>query len=231
MRLGVVVGLAAEARIARRIGQVATGGGMPAGAEAAARRLVADGATALLSFGLAGGLDPALRAGKLLLPVEVLDDDTLYFTDPALIAGTPHGRLFAGAGVVVTAAEKAALWRRTGADGIDLESGAVARVAAERGLPFAVVRAVCDPAKRSLPPGAVLALDQSGAIGLWRVLGSVLRQPGQVGALLALGRDAARARGSLLRYAARAATDATMLRATASATRMPSTPADRIPPA
>lgn len=231
MGLGIVVGLAAEARIARRFGQVAIGGGTPEGAEAAAWRLVAQGATALLSFGLAGGLDPALRPGELVLPAEVLDDDTQYFTDPVLIAGMPHGRLFAGASIAVTAAEKAALWRRTGAASIDLESGAVARVAAEHGLPFAVVRAICDPAERSLPRAALLALDQSGAIGLWRVLGSVLRQPGQIGGLLALGQDAARARDSLIRYAAAAKTSATMLRATASATRMPSTPAERMPPA
>jgi hypothetical protein len=37
----------------------------------------------------------------------------------------------------------------------------------------------------------------------WRVLASLVRQPGQLGALLALARDAARARRALLRHLAR----------------------------
>jgi hypothetical protein len=58
----IVVGLKAEALLARRLGvPVMIGGGTAAGAEMAARRAVAEGATALVSFGLAGGLDPSLR--------------------------------------------------------------------------------------------------------------------------------------------------------------------------
>ncbi|MGD0108383.1 MAG: hypothetical protein ABSC06_30745, partial [Rhodopila sp.] len=67
--LGFVVGLTAEARIAKRFGYpVLAGGGRPEGADAAANRLVKQGANALVSFGFAGGLDPALRAGAVVIP-------------------------------------------------------------------------------------------------------------------------------------------------------------------
>ncbi len=204
--VGVVVGLAAEARTARRLGHtVAIGGGGAAGAEQAARRLVAGGATALLSFGLCGGLDPALRPGALLIPRAVLDGATRYAADPALAARfggiTPH-LLLGGTQVAATAAEKRQLWDATGAAAIDLESGAVARVAAASGLPFAVVRAVCDSAGQDLPPAALIALDAKGAIGLTRLLASLAARPGQLPALLALARCAAAARRSLLRAVA-----------------------------
>ncbi|OJW26043.1 MAG: hypothetical protein BGO51_08200 [Rhodospirillales bacterium 69-11] len=106
--------------------------------------------------------------------------------------------LLAPAAIVATAADKRALHAATGAHVVDLESGAVAQAATAAGLPFAILRAVCDPAERDLPPAALAALDRSGAIGLARVIGSVLTRPGQLPALLTLARDAAAARRALL---------------------------------
>jgi len=203
VEIGVVVGLAAEARIARRLGHpVAIGGGAAAGAESAARRLVADGVTALLSFGLCGGLDPALQPGALLIPEAVLDGGTRYATSPTIAArfgAMTSDLVLGGAQAAATAAEKRRLRDATGAAAIDLESGAVARVAAEAGLPFAVLRAVCDPAGQDLPPAALGALDGNGAIGFLRVLAALAGRPVELPALLVLAGQAAAARRSLVR--------------------------------
>jgi adenosylhomocysteine nucleosidase len=202
MRLGFVVGLTAEARIAARFGFAArAGGGTPAGALEAASRLVADGATGLVSFGLAGGLDPALRPGMVVIPDGVVSDGEVFLADGALAArfgGLTGHRLLAGSAIAADAVTKRALLTATGGQAIDLESGSVARVAASHGLPFAVVRAICDPAERDLPPAALVALNQAGAIGFLAVLRSVLRAPGQIPGLLALARDAAQARRGLV---------------------------------
>src|SRR5208283_5200921 len=196
-QLGFVVGLAAEARIAAGFGYpVRAGGGTPAGAAEAGTWLVRHGATALISFGLAGGLDPALRPGMVVVPDTVLSDGEVSRADAALAArfgGLTGHCLLAGARIAADADTKRGLFAATGAHAIDLESGSVARIAAAHGLPFAVVRAICDPAERDLPPAALIALDQDGAIGLARVIGSVLAHPAQLPALLALAADAARA--------------------------------------
>ena len=92
MRTGVVVGMAAENRIARRMGwPIAIGGGTARGAAAAARELVGQGCTSLISFGLAGGLDPVLRSGALVVPTTVIAGDERYATDTDLsrILGGP----------------------------------------------------------------------------------------------------------------------------------------------
>ncbi len=216
--LGVVVGLAAEGKIASSLGRVAAGGGDSAGAEQVARALVTDGARALLSFGLAGGLDPDLRPGRLIVPRAVLlgldesgrPDDAAgdvgrCAANPAMVEslGGATCELILGASEVVSdAATKRRLREQTGASAIDLESGAVARIARERGLPFAVLRAICDPAERSLPPAALIALGGSGEIQILKLLASVAANPSQIPGLIALARDAAAARRALIRRVA-----------------------------
>lgn len=199
-RPGLVVGLTAEARVAARLGTTRAGGGQPAGAEAAAERLAAEGATALISFGLCGGLDPALPAGALLVPRVVLDDAE-YDADPLLAAalgGWSCATLAGAPEPLATRAAKHALFMATGAAGVDLESSAVARVALRHGLPFAVLRAVCDPATLDLPPLALSALDAQGTIRFGRLAASLIAAPAQLGALMALARAAAAARRALV---------------------------------
>lgn len=202
-RIGIVTGLRAEARIARRLGaKVAIGGGTAEGARRAVLALVEQGVTALISFGLAGALDPALASGALIVPEAVFAGHTRLATDPALsrALGGPTTRCLLGAeAAAATPAEKHRLWRETGCVAIDLESGVLAGVAGEFGLRFAVLRAVCDPADVSLPPAAMVALSSDGRIRPAHVLASVAREPGQIVALMRLARAAALARRTLAR--------------------------------
>ena len=84
MTPGVVVGLRAEARLLRDLPwPVAIGGGDAAGAARAARDLAGSGVSALVSFGLAGGLDPGLAPGSVLVPAQVQRDGLTVPVDPA----------------------------------------------------------------------------------------------------------------------------------------------------
>jgi adenosylhomocysteine nucleosidase len=196
--IGFVVGLAAEAALLKNTGfMVGVGGGTPLGAARAAADLIANGAGALISFGLAGGLNPELPAGTIIIPAMVNE----YICDPGLVAwlgGVTHRKIFAGDEIVITIEQKSTLFTQTQADAIDLESGAVAAEAAQAKIPFAVLRAIADPATRTLPPAALIALNAGGEIRIGPILASLARNPRQLPALLALARDAAKARKALV---------------------------------
>ena len=199
-KLGILTGLSSEARLVAPFGQVAVGGGGRAGAVLAADRLVRSGASALLSFGVAGGLVPDLPAGTLVVPKAVwvagrriaCDDGLIEWLGGAtteLIADSPH--------TVNGVADKQALWRQSGAAAVDLESGPLALAAEQAGLRFAVLRAICDPAGRSLPSVVQTALNPNGGISVLSLLQGIIAEPRQITAIFGLAADAARARRSL----------------------------------
>ena len=91
------------------------------------------------------------------------------------------------------------MFATTNAAAIDLESGAVAQIAAARGVPMAVLRAISDPASHTLPPAALLALDPQGRINIPKIVAEIARRPSQLKSLLALAAGSARARAALRR--------------------------------
>lgn len=210
--VGVVAAMPLEARILGvadwRPGEVLEGtGGVrvacsgigPRRASLASRALAESGVGGLLSWGVAGGLDPDLAAGTLLLPERVVTDDQLWTCDPdwrrrlaeALRPElAPHaGAVLGSERVVADPAHKAERFRSTGAVAADMESAAVAASAREAGIPFLVLRAVSDPAGSALPHAGMVAVDEAGRPRYGPMLRSLLRRPGQLGKLFALRRD------------------------------------------
>ena len=162
----------------------------------------------VISFGVAGGLDPSLKSGDVVVATEVRAGDTRWLAGLALnedlIASVAMGRRrvvrgsLAGAEQVVSArALKAALHLETGAAAVDMESHIAAAYAAEAGLPFAALRVISDPASRALPALAMAALKPNGEIDLRKILSGVARNPMTLRALVSTGIDFNRALKSL----------------------------------
>jgi adenosylhomocysteine nucleosidase len=88
--------------------------------------------------------------------------------------------------IVRTAAEKAALRERYGADFVDLESSAVAEFCAERSVRYLSVRVVSDEAGKDLPREVVTLMTRSGSYQLGSALRAIWRRPSSLKDFLAL---------------------------------------------
>jgi adenosylhomocysteine nucleosidase len=161
----------------------------------AAEGLKASGATSLMSLGLAGALDSRLRPGDLVLPESVyagcplpVDSDwrtRLRTLLPSRLS-VAGGILAASKQVLTSANAKSDLAQATGACAVDMESGAVARVAAHAGMPLLVVRAISDPVEFSPPSILLGAVRRDGSADLARLLPLLLRRSVTLGTLLHL---------------------------------------------
>jgi hopanoid-associated phosphorylase len=206
--LAVIVGMRAEAALLPRGVSVVATGGRAARAETEAQRLLAEGAAGLLSFGIAGGLDPSLASGALVIGMTVAMSEGLLPADgswslrlAALLPDAKSGVVASPPQAVAYPLEKAALFRNWHALAVDLESAAVARACTEAGKPFAVIRAVADPASRVLPRSALVGLTESGRMNPFAVARNALMRPSDVPGLVKLGGET--------RVALRALADAT----------------------
>jgi len=158
----------------------------------------------IISFGTAGGLDPALPPGACVIADKIVTSDGGFPVDAhwlgALLACLPNARQGALAGVnqaLTDVADKARLWQSSGALAVDMESHHVARIAQRHGLPFAACRVVVDPAQRSLPSSATVGLRDDGTTAIMPILRALARHPGQLPALIQLARDAGAAKKTL----------------------------------
>jgi adenosylhomocysteine nucleosidase len=176
-------------------------------AERAAEGLVKLGAKALVSFGIAGALGPALRPGDLLLPDAVLHGCSRYVADggwrnrvlqmlePDLWGA--GGSLLHSDEPLQRVEEKRGARKRSSADAVDMESGAIARTAYRYAIPFLVIRAIADPAWRSIPDSALAAIDEEGRMKPLDLLKALARHPAEIGELRSLAADYKAARESL----------------------------------
>lgn len=146
----------------------------------------------LVSAGIAGALDLALERNAIVVPHEVIDSDNrllaidvgLDVTDP-----TPHlrnGRILTVDAIARTAAEKASLRERFGADLVDMETAAVAALCAERQVRFIAVRVISDDAKADLPREILTIMGPSGGFRWGATVGALWKRPSSIMDLLTL---------------------------------------------
>lgn len=215
--IGVIAALPGEAKSLRKSTaywggsrpEVVLSGVGPRAAGEAAEKLAWAGAAGLVSFGYAGALKPALRSGTLILPDEIIDaDGNRHGTDRAWLSGLAAaiapdvpvvgGPLLSVARMLASAEDKHAAHVATGAVAVDMESAAIAAVASRHGLPFIAVRAVLDEAAQTLPSAVLASVDETGTVGLGRLMLALLARRREIASLIPLARAARASNQTLL---------------------------------
>ena len=202
MTIIAVVGLAFEARIAARAGTHVVCGSDGRTLAAALDRAIGKDCRGLVSFGVAGGLSPELASGICIVGSAILSEESRHATDEAwsrnllqTIPGAIPGTIVGAQAAIIQPYEKRALFLKTRAIAVDMESHVVASAAAALGLPMVAVRVIIDPAMHKLPKSALAAVRPNGKINIAALIASALKDPAELIALhrIALAARAARA--------------------------------------
>jgi adenosylhomocysteine nucleosidase len=174
-----------------------------------AHEMARQGVKALLSFGICGGLVPEVKVGDLVLAESVHHHRGQHWTtdeswrqavqqalaaDPRARMRVHLGRLTGSPVIVDQPAAKRALAEKAKAIAVDMESHAVAEVAAELGLPLLVARTCSDAVGHRLPLEALDAVSADGSFSILPVTKRLARRPWLIPPLVRL---ALRTRGAL----------------------------------
>ena len=160
-----------------------------AAASRSASQAIEAGCDVLVSYGYAGALDPALRAGDLLIGRSISNKETTLEIDRGAVhqliskiektndVPVRLSLLYAASSIVKSTAQKSDLRRKGGWDAVDMESFAIGCAAQRHGLSFLIVRAIADTADVSLPDSLSKIVDERGAIRRATAMWEMLKNP------------------------------------------------------
>ncbi len=165
----------------------------------------------VILLGLAGGLDPALEVGAVPHVDWVIDGQGLAVRltgDVPYLGrdeerGTKDSTLLTVNDPIDSPIRKHHLHRQHRALAVDMESFAVARYAAEKGVPLEIIRAISDIAREALPTAATKWVRPDGTTDSLAAAVWLFQHPWRLPVLLRLQRGAAAAGRSLADEVAR----------------------------
>ncbi len=150
----------------------------------------------LISSGFAGGVDPSLDVGDLLLAENFSDPPLLAQAREAVLARV--GRMVTVNHIIESATERKEFAREHGAVAADMETEWIALSCEERGLPLLSLRAISDTAAAPFPaPPDVLFDLERQRTDLLKLASHLARHPLSVVRLARFARQIAAARVQL----------------------------------
>jgi nucleoside phosphorylase len=156
--------------------------------------------------GFAGSLRAELNVGDVVIPASVRQAGgansvqcDARLVDAGIAAGGKRIETIVSCDhVATTLSEKAQLGES--AEAVDMESFTVLAAAQWQRIPAVAVRVISDRHDQALPVDLSTAVDERGQVSIGRVLKMVAGSPGQIAALMKLGRESKAAAETLARF-------------------------------
>lgn len=160
-------------------------------ASQAAKKCIDLDINTLVSWGIAGALDPAIDSGDLVIAKTIIDGDKNYQSSSALAekllsffsekkTTVLNASISSDNNICATVKDKNNLFIKTGAIAVDMESAAIAATALDNNLDFIVIRSIADKADLTIPEAVLKYTDDMGNPVIIKFIYSCIKKPDQI---------------------------------------------------
>ncbi len=178
----------------------------------AANKLLALRVDGVISWGVAGAIEPTINAGDLILASAIIKQDSRYTTTSQWhdwvfeylqqsSANLINGDIVSSKEACASTADKKKLFDATGALAVDMESAAIAEIAMKNNLDFLVLRAIADNAHTHIPEAVLNHTNYLGQPAIFNFTLSCLLKTTQIREILILAKAYRKGLASLSRIA------------------------------
>ena len=145
----------------------------------------------VLTCGFAGGLNPELKLGDVVFEIgnrqsaigNESEPPQVGCYDRLITAGAKPVKFVCADRIATTVAEKKKLRDETGADAVEMESGAIHAVCHEHGIACVTVRVISDTADEDLPLDFNALAKPDKSLDFGKLAWAIAKSPGKIGAL------------------------------------------------
>jgi nucleoside phosphorylase len=191
-KIGFVTGINSEAKILKSSNAIVFCSNMkPENVAMGTNRLINKGADAIISFGLAGALDPTLKPGSIIIAPQVLTPSYKKIPCNPLLGskifnlkknkrGIYFKPILGSNRPITSQSEKRKVFKESKAAAIDMETHIAAQTARKRKIPFFTIRSICDTADQDLPDIISVATKNKKKLNLFEIFRFVLGKPSEL---------------------------------------------------
>jgi len=167
-------------------------------AKLAAEKMINAGMEILISWGTAGALVDDIQPGDLIVPETIIaTGGQIYQTSTGLRTVVVNqlndcpGNIFLGQladsiYVLTSITAKTSLHGHSGSLAADMESAAIAEVAAKHEIQYIAIRAITDSVEMALPEDLMNFINAYGQVRLSKLITTLLAHPGEITHLIKL---------------------------------------------
>jgi nucleoside phosphorylase len=172
-------------RVNNHCERLVTGMGRKNAGEKFRQFLAGDRPQLVITSGFAGGLNPQLSTGAVVFE----EDRDVALGNKLRELGATPARFHCADHVAVTAADKLALWKSTGADAVEMESSVIRSICLENNIPSATIRVISDAAQEDLPLDFNALMTADDRINWVRLATKLIGNPQKIPSLMKFQRQ------------------------------------------
>ena len=192
LKIGIVVGLKSEERSIPKNNNIFVARGYGQEAYKAAKKVLKNNIDLIISFGLAGGMNPKIKNSEIIIPKKIFNEKfkfhkTSYFFNSYLEKKCKE-KVISKVNLITSQKILNKKMNTSLIDAVDMEADFVFKAAREHNVPFSSVKVIFDDLKNPIPNFLISTINTKGQLKALNLFFLILKKPYRIKNLIEINK-------------------------------------------